>query len=286
MIPAWPALVKNLAKIFLAFRREMCYNNNVKERTKKMNAIKNYTVYTQRMNKTITDKLFFLEHLKPEITTVVDFGCADGALGLALREVSNLKYVGYDIDKTMLDKANLNGINAHSLYYNFDELLNETILSKSVLVLSSVIHEVYSYGNEYDILTFWNRVFNSGFAQIVIRDMGLENNKIAYGKIKPSNAITITNEIYKRHNDYVPMNYYKDYCQLLLKYWYSENWLRESKENYFPITYSEVLEKVANTKYSVAYSNNFVVDFVANKVKTELGLELEHNTHYKLILNL
>lgn len=251
-----------------------------------MNSITNYEIYTHRMNKTINDKLFFLEYLKPEVNTVIDFGCADGALGVALKEISNLNYIGYDIDKTMLDKAHFNGIYLFDLYYDFEKMLNFIVPSETVLVLSSVIHEVYSYGNEYDITTFWNRVFNSGFAQIAIRDMGLENNKIAYGKVNPLSALTITQEIYHRHKDYVPMTYYKDYCQLLLKYWYSENWLRESKENYFPIAYSEVLEKVAATDYTVAYSNNFVVPFVADKVRNELGLELEYNTHYKLILNL
>lgn len=249
-----------------------------------MNEIKNYSVYTKRMNKTISDKLFFLDYLKPEINTVVDFGCADASLSVGLVG-TKYDYVGYDIDKTMLDKAEEN-VDPSVLFYDFDKMLSSINPKQCVLVLSSVIHEVYSYGNEYEVELFWNRVFNSGFAQIAIRDMGLENNKIAYGKVDARNALIITQHIYNIHNDYVPMNYYKDYCQLLLKYWYTENWSRESKENYFPITVSELLEKVAATDYHIGYKFNFRVPFVVEKVRAELGLNFEYNTHYKLILTL
>lgn len=251
-----------------------------------MNPIENYSVYTKRMNQTIQDKLFFLEHLKPEIRTVVDFGCADGALGVALKE-TGLVYIGYDIDKTMLDRAEINGISPTNLFYDFDLLLSRIDPATSILVLSSVIHEVYSYGNPYEVHQFWNRVFKSGFAQVSIRDMGLANNKIAYGDIDPSLAVLITNKIYDEHDDYVPINHFKDYYQLLLKYWYHENWARESKEDYFPITVSEILDKVdTTTDYKVKFKDYFAIEFVCSKVRDELGIYLNHTTHYKLVLDL
>lgn len=251
-----------------------------------MNEIKNYSVYNERMNASINDKLFFLRHLNNDITTVVDYGCADGALGLALAKESNLNYYGFDIDKKMLDIANANGISANNLFYDFDALLQRVDVSKTILILSSVIHEVYSYCGKYEIEQFWNRVLNSGFKMVSIRDMGLENNKIAYGKINPLNAVKVTNKIFERNNDYIPMNYFKDYYQLLLKYWYTENWARESKEDYFPITLSEIQTIIADSDYNVDRCEPFCVPYVVNKVKKDLGISLNETTHYKIILTL
>lgn len=44
---------------------------------------------------------------------------------------------------------------------------------RSLLNISSVIHEVYSYCNPDEIALFWSRVFDSGFQYISIRDMML-----------------------------------------------------------------------------------------------------------------
>lgn len=251
-----------------------------------MNPIVNYETYLTRMDKSIQDKLFFLEFLDNEVDTIVDYGCANGALGIALERVSIREYYGYDIDKKMLDKAMNNGISEYNLFYDFDKLLEEIDPSKTALVLSSVIHEVYSYSGEYGINEFWNRVFNSGFKQIIIRDMGLKNNQIAYGKVPPREANILTNRIYQDTRSYMPMVYFKDYYQLLLKYWYIENWDRESKENYFPITVSEVLEKIKLTDYACDYKEEFIVPFVANKVQEELDIFMPYSTHYKLVLTL
>lgn len=249
-----------------------------------MVAIKNYEVYTERMSKTISDKLFFLEHLDLSIDTIVDFGCADGSLGLELAKHSSLHYIGYDIDKTMLDKANNNGI--WDTYYNFQELLKNIDTSRSVLVLSSVIHEVYSYGNEYDVKVFWNRVFNSGFKQIAIRDMALIDRKLMDMKPNPKDALIITDYIVNTYNEYIPLNNFADYSQLLLKYWYKENWDRESKENYFPISLDEVIGKVFNSKYRIDFMYNFSIPYVINKIYSDLGIVYSENTHYKLVLTL
>lgn len=249
-----------------------------------MVAIQNYEVYTERMNKTISDKLFFLKHLDSSITTIVDFGCANGALGLELAKYSSKKYIGYDIDKTMLDKANNNGI--WDTYYNFDTLLENINPNESVLVLSSVIHEVYSYGNEYDVKVFWDRVFNSGFKQIAIRDMALTDRKLMSMKPNPQDALIITKYIVNTYNEYIPLNNFADYSQLLLKYWYKENWDRESKENYFPISFDEVIGKVFNSKYHIDFIHDFSIPYVINKIYNDLGIIYKENTHYKLVLTL
>lgn len=146
--------------------------------------IKNNTVYLERMSLGMEDKLFFLNHLSPQITTVLDFGCADAALGVALKQYRpDLTYVGYDNSIKMIDKAAarmpssifIRGESSLKQYIEFGYLKPEN----TILVLSSVIHEVYSYAKtQREIINFWDFVLNTGFKQVSVRDMALSSDDL------------------------------------------------------------------------------------------------------------
>ena len=140
----------------------------------------NLKVYNQNMAKGLEDKMFFLEHLPKEDGYVfVDFGCADGTLINALYHSlspSN-QYIGFDISEQMIDLARTKiSESPKNVLFTSDwndvryELLGND--KKKVLILSSVVHEVYSYAkSREDIDTFWKRVLETGFDYICIRDM-------------------------------------------------------------------------------------------------------------------
>ena len=72
---------------------------------KKMEAIKNYEHYNTEMEKALADKLFFVDNIK-DCKTFIDFGCADGALLVAMNDMlPGVKLAGMDMDKEMLEKA-------------------------------------------------------------------------------------------------------------------------------------------------------------------------------------
>ena len=54
-------------------------------------------------------------------------------------------------------------------YSNWDDIKVDP--AHTIINLSSIIHEIYSYCSPIDVETFWNRICNTGFAYITIRDM-------------------------------------------------------------------------------------------------------------------
>ena len=200
-----------------------------------MPEIKNYDVYTARMQKSMYDKMFFVDKIfDKNINTIIDFGCADGELMLHLHTfMPELRFIGYDIDETMLEKAK-EKVPFAEFYSNWSDIKVDP--DRTIVNLSSVIHEVYHYAHDGDIAVFWQRLLEPGFAYITIRDMfkndidlpagdrwrhnvidagygkQLSDFEACWGRIKTTNA--------KNH--------------FLLKYKYTENWEREVCENYMP----------------------------------------------------
>lgn len=66
--------------------------------------ISNYDRYVEGMEKSMCDKLFFVNRV--DFDVIVDFGCANGSF---LSKVESLKpgvkIIGYDLDDEMLKKA-------------------------------------------------------------------------------------------------------------------------------------------------------------------------------------
>ena len=64
--------------------------------------------YVQRMEKSLLDKMFFMDKLFDPVENILDFGCANGVL---IRALSYLfpehNYIGYDISEEMIDMARI-----------------------------------------------------------------------------------------------------------------------------------------------------------------------------------
>lgn len=130
--------------------------------------IANLKVYNDNMRKSLLDKAYFLSFVDSD--TFIDFGCADGSLLKHIHEMfPDKKLIGYDISPEMLQIAekNLEGCNV-SLYNNFENVISLK-LDNATLILSSVIHEVYSYGDNQSVNEFWRQVFNENFIEDTLR---------------------------------------------------------------------------------------------------------------------
>ena len=144
--------------------------NNYFENKKDKIHISNLKIYLNRMQKSVMDKMFFIDKVFEPFEIIVDFGCANGELFKAIQALfdDEYKYYGYDISGEMIRAAKDNVPQA-TFVSDWDSLRIDP--SKSLLNISSTIHEVYSYCNQPDIECFWRRVFNSGFKYVTIRDM-------------------------------------------------------------------------------------------------------------------
>jgi hypothetical protein len=253
-------------------------------------SISNYDNYISGMNTTLNDKLFFIHDLNFDV--IVDFGCADGTF---LKELSkhkpNVRLIGYDLDKTMLNKASNNVKNAF-FTDNWNEVLNEIKKYKSPLLnLSSVIHEVYSYSHPKEINRFWkNQVFGGYFKYITIRDMipSIDASKISIDDYQ--NDIKKVKDKYDKDflNSFIENwdnleSDYRHFLHFLLKYNYTDNWDREVKENYVPVSLETMKSKIPSN-YKITYEKSYILDYLKKKVKSDFNIDIKHNTHLKMII--
>lgn len=266
--------------------------------------------YNQKMTGSMGDKLFFINKLSPLDNYIfVDFGCADGTLIKTLYGIygDSCRYVGYDKSKEMIDFAKK----------NFEEVINHDEVRftndwidvvaairgerawgrKPVLILSSVIHEIYSYGTEKDIQEFWCRALDHDpasitfdddrFDYIIVRDMMMSEDMM-----RPSDAETvekirsssgkIRGLLNRFEAKWGKIDYTNQMIHFLLKYRYTINYDREVNENYFPLTIEEFMGKF-KSGWRLDYLERFRILFLEKQILKDFGIVLEDPTHIKAI---
>lgn len=231
--------------------------------------ISNNDVYLSKMRKTFIDKSWFMSIIPPEITTIVDFGCADNSFNHFLAEsFPEYRYIGIDCNedffKIMKEKGD-------ECYRSLLELKSANVIDpdSTLLVLNSVIHEVYSYWN---IDEFWRQVSELNPKYIAIRDMYAKGCGI-YGSRTESELKDAISS-----SDFSVFCHYEDFCNewgdlidgytathFLLKYFYDENWRREVKENYIPFHYRELHTKIRKTGYNVTFERFYGLQYLKDK---------------------
>ena len=259
--------------------------------------------YNKQMSLGMEDKLFFVDKLpRHDKYLFVDFGCADGSMISQLCEIykGGAGFVGYDISEQMIDfaKTKFQGESKNVIFTtSWDEVQQQLkYYTNTVLILSSVIHEVYSYATkDSDIQEFWDRVLKSGFKYIVVRDMMLSSRTICREPNSDDVAKIRTNGNYiDQIQDFEEIwgpieGSNKNLLHFLLKYRWKINWKREVNENYFPIIIEEFLAKMEDEAYSptdryrLDYFEKFRIKFLEDRIYEDFHVNLEDTTHIKAI---
>ena len=253
--------------------------------------IEGYDVYISEMEKSMADKLFFLD--KVDFDVIVDFGCANGSfLSKIKMALPNVKIIGYDLDEEMLNKSKgLLGEDA-LLTANWEEVMTEVAKYKSPLLnLSSVIHEVYSYSHSSVIKKFWeSQVFGGLFKWITIRDMipsvQLQKNEISKFEedVKKVKELSDPKYLSSFESKWGTIDDdYRTFVHYLLKYRYTDNWEREVNENYLPVSL-ETLKKKIPSSYKIVFESDFIVPFIQEQLKKDFGIQITHSTHTKMVI--
>lgn len=253
--------------------------------------ISDFQSYIDGMSTTYVDKLFFLNVIDPDV--VVDFGCANGFILSKIKEARpNIKLIGYDLDETMLSQAQ-SLLGKDAVLTDSWQVVQQELKKyhKPVLVLSSVIHEVYSYSNSLTIKKFWDQqVFGGDFKWIAIRDMlpSVEIHKEEVSKfaedVKKVRELADPKYLdsFEQRWGTIDDNY-RTFVHFLLKYRFIDNWEREVKENYLPVSLETIYKKIPNS-YKIIYEKNFILDYLKQKVKEDFGIEINHTTHTKMVI--
>ena len=242
-------------------------------------------VYLQRMRCSMLDKLFFLDKVFVPYTHLLDFGCADGSL-IKMTQLfcPACHFAGYDTSAEMLARARDNVPKA-AFYRDWESIRLPN--DQTLLNLSSVIHEVYSYGTEKDVSLFWDRVFGSGFRVVALRDMMLTEAD-AKAPVREELLQTVRRSLFCRAQlesfEHIWGNIQTrgELIHFLLKYKYTENWEREVRENYFPLTVEQFMERIPED-YRITYMQHAALPYLTRQIERDFGFRPTAPTHIKLI---
>lgn len=242
-----------------------------------MEQIKDLDIYNARMQKSMYDKMWFVDKIFEDIDFIYDYGCGDGSLLLHIKPFfPNATLVGYDINPDMTRLAAINGIAVVS------EPLDKVPSPNSLVIASSVFHEIYNYSD--NIKRDYTNIVGIGAKYIAIRDMHYQSDRetttqeerLAVLDKEPLNKVLASGNI----------SNYKNFVHYLLKYRYEENWSRECEENYFAADANEIIGAAENVfDYTTVYSDFYVLPFLSYQVKKDFGIDkIDATTHYKCLL--
>ena len=254
--------------------------------------IQNMNKYNTSMAKSLIDKMFFMDKIDESVKVVLDYGCADGTLVKFLAPLfPDMFFIGYDLDESMIEIAE-EGCELSNVFFmsNLKELEawfceKKIYPDQCVVNLSSVIHEVYSYSTIEEVEKFWEFINHMDFGYIVIRDMCLDSSarrpslKEDLIKVRSRYPADRIREFESVHGSLCD-NY--NLIHFLLKYRYAENWDREVRENYLPLSVEDIGAKVSRD-YELVYFDHYILPFLANVVRKDFDLVLKDYTHVKFI---
>ena len=268
-----------------------------------MDPISDFDGYNARLVRPLIDKMFFVDKIDANI--IVDYGCGVGTLLRTLHSLfPEFSYIGYDNNPQMLRRARgLTEDSAKGSILYFSDWPNVQKLveahgkngepNRTALILSSVIHEVLSYENHDGMTTFWDRVWGHReetlrFDYVCVRDTMLSVQ--AYRDAFPKQVERVRQAAHPERLAqwealWGPIDLNRSLIHFLLTYRYVENWKREYKENYLPLTVQEFLAGVPSD-YELCYMEHFTPPFLQRQLKKDFGFVLGNATHLKAIFEL
>lgn len=252
-------------------------------------------IYLSRMEASLVDKMYFMDIIGEEVGLVVDFGCANGALTVALADLyPNVMFYGYDTNEDFLDEA-IHNNNASNTFYSSNwaaiKIAVETYHregKKAALNLSSVLHEIGTYCGIIEENLFWEgKIGGVGWDYVCIRDMGMRQEE-AFCRCELPDFSKESPEFHNRLEQFkqywmTSMDNTQAVYHFLLKKDYVENWKRELGENYFFFSVDDVELCMQNVGYSQIYLRHWVLPYFKNKIKQEYNYDIKYNTHYKMV---
>ncbi|MBE5803056.1 MAG: class I SAM-dependent methyltransferase [Clostridiales bacterium] len=259
-----------------------------------MPEIENYSIYNDRMRRSMWDKAFFMDKV-PQAELIVDFGCADGSLIRFLHSLfPTMRFIGYDIDPRMVEGANARRSGNTWFFADLHQVMEQIdtlgVDKKHIAVnFSSVLHEVFHYSGDTSAVTHFVCTLSPQY--IVVRDMmyASEDDRAA----SPEAAVSRVRQklpawqISDFEACFGPISLRKNLVHLLLKYKYTENWARECEENYFSYSMRD-LTAVLDPEggYESILLNRYVLPWCRHDMETSLGIDpgREVTTHFSLIM--
>ena len=260
-----------------------------------MPEIENYSVYNDRMRRSMWDKAFFMDKV-PGTELIVDYGCADGSLIRFLHSLfPTMCFIGFDIDPAMIRQANRQRSENTWFFSDPDEMLRMIaalgIERRRIAVnFSSVLHEIFHYDCDRAMIT--RLIGQIAPRYLVVRDMMFdspdEQALIPMAAEERIRSLLPAGQLADFENRWGSIRLRKNLAHFILKYKYTENWQRECAENYFSYTLNDLYALLdPQGLYRPVLLSRYILPWCRYDAQNNLGIELgdEMTTHFSIILS-
>jgi 2-polyprenyl-3-methyl-5-hydroxy-6-metoxy-1,4-benzoquinol methylase len=236
--------------------------------------------YLRRMSNGMADKIRVARFLAKAGESVLDVGCADGAVTKALAvAMPGNRFKGIDTAANFIDAAK-RAAGPNTVFrccFLRDLLLTEERFS--AVTFMSVLHEFFTYGSGITsvvkaLADARELLLPNG--RVIIRDMALPRDpgdlRSVVEKVKSKTeyrALIANFERYFGALGSANINHF------LLKYFYTNNWDRECPENYTPVSIEEYHAILNVLRMKLLHSETYTLPFLAQKWATDFGLSSE-----------
>ena len=227
----------------------------------------NYEGYLKGMEKSMQEKLFFLEYVDlNSYDLIIDFGCASGDLIERIKPIINksTSIIGIERDSYMQCILTQRGILWKSSLSELTGIKNKKVL----IIFSSVLHEVEKYFVDISVWLLKTK------PTVVIRDMTppimrpLSKKELSIASFNKAAYENIWGKIADSWNLY----------HYFLKYSYVDNWDTEVLENYFSVPWGWFFEHGITE-----YRRDYILEYKKDRVYKDFGYTLTEPTHRQLI---
>lgn len=251
--------------------------------------------YLERMEKSMREKLFFLEHIDLDGKIIIDFGAANGALAKEIIKTNPINTTYFCVenneeffkeceklkDTGVLTVSGLTEVEMwlrHNKQYGQDD-------REVVLICSSVMHEL-TPKMQKSVVGF-SRAYCD---YMIVRDMFYE-----YDSIPDERERDILEKIicFAPRPDLMQQFFYlrglskESIAEYLLKYSYVENWNTEVHEKYLGVDWINIRYfETEEVGVEIIYENYYTNSFIASRVYNTFGIRMNWYTHGQLILKM
>lgn len=249
-------------------------------------AIPNEALYLKRMAGPLGDKIRVARYIPKGAKNVLDVGSADGTITLALAEIyPKINFLGIDLNANFVALANERAKKLGIKNARFEKLYLRDLLARpgkfDAALFISVLHEFYTYGEGISsvvkALADVHELLGKD-GEIILRDMILRE----YSKRTSFGVSGILRKILKKRGMAKLVRDFEKQCgklsticrlnHFLLKYMYKENWKRESRENYVPVTFEEYESIFKLLGMELQFEDSYLLPYIREKWTADFNL--------------